>query len=115
MELLISESFRRTNFLLIYSVIIMHVLHMLKFVSIPPALSCIYYSIVCIYVGSTRSLNFYNVKKETNNKEDAENAEIGQNQNSLMTLKTALSIPVISTGSLLLTYLAIINKIDIVN
>jgi hypothetical protein len=32
-----------------------------------------------------------------------------------MTLKTALSIPVIATGSLLAAYLAVINQIDIVN
>lgn len=115
MELLISESFRRTNFLLLYSVIIMHILHMLKFATIPTSLSCIYYSIVCIYVGSTRSLIFYNVKKENNSIKDVEGTEIASQDNSLMSLKTALSIPVIATGSLLLTYLAIINKVEIVN
>ena len=59
----IYESFRQTNFMLIYTMVIMHILHMLNFVQIPSSISCLYYSIACLHVGATRSLNFYNVKQ----------------------------------------------------
>jgi len=58
----IYNSFRQTNFMLLYAMFLMHVLHMLKYIEIPSSISCIYYSMVCLYVGATRSLNFYNVK-----------------------------------------------------
>jgi hypothetical protein len=60
----IYESYRMNNFMLIYGVLIMHILHMLKFASLAPWLSCLFYSMTCLYVGSTRSLQVYNVKPE---------------------------------------------------
>ena len=106
----IYESFRRTNFMLIYTMIIMHILHMLKYVDIPPSVSCLFYSMVCLHVGATRSLNYYNVKQET-----SKDTQITNTENSLMTLKNALSIPVIATLSLLAAYFAVINKWNFVN
>lgn len=69
----IYESYRRTNFLLIYTMVIMHILHMLRFAAFPTWISCIFYALVCIYVGSTRSLNFYNVKEESQSIKNEEN------------------------------------------
>jgi minor histocompatibility antigen H13 len=84
---------------------------MLNFTTIPPSFCCLYYSIVCIYVGASRTLNFYNVKKESE-----AGGDISVNgENSLLSLKSAMSIPVIATGSLLIAYLSIINKITLVN
>jgi type IV secretory pathway VirB3-like protein len=80
---------------------------MLNFASLPSSLSCIYYSMTCLYVGSTRSLYFYNVKKEG----DA----ISNTENSLISLKTAISIPVIATVSLLVAYLMVVNELDFVS
>lgn len=102
--------FSRTNFFLIYSILIMHIMQMLHFATIPTAVCCIYYSMACIYVGASRSLNFYNVRKETESSGDLQNSE-----NSLLSLKTAMSIPVIATLSLLTAYFAVINQLTFVN
>ena len=84
---------------------------MLKFATLSSAIACLFYSMSCLYVGATRSLSFYNLKKE-----NAENGgQIANTENSLISLKTALSIPVIATGSLLIAYLSVINKLDFVN
>jgi hypothetical protein len=80
---------------------------MFKFAAIPSWLSCIFYALVCIYVGATRSLIFYNVKEESKT--------IKNDENQLMTLKNAISIPVIATLSLLLIYFSLINQLNIVN
>ena len=106
----IYESFRRTNFLLIYAMVILHSLHMLKYIEVSSWISCIFYSIATIFVGSSRSLLFYNVKQEGET-----NTKISNGDNSLMTLKNALSIPVLATVSLLSAYFAIINKWSIFN
>lgn len=108
----IYETFRRNNFLLIYAVLLMHILQMLKFTAFPSSLQCVLYSLVCIYVGSTRSLIFYSVKKEDRNNDEE---KLANNENSLLSLRAALSIPVVATGSLLLAYLALVNQQTWVN
>ena len=60
----IYEQYRTNNFMLIYGILILHTLHMLKYASLAPWISCLFYSFSCLYVGSTRSLQFYNVKPE---------------------------------------------------
>lgn len=52
------------NFMLIYAVVLMHILQMLKFATFPTMVCCLLNAITCLYVGSTRSLAFYNVKRE---------------------------------------------------
>lgn len=89
---------------------LLHFLQMLQFITLPPYFCCIYYSIVCIYVGASRSLICYSVRKDSENSEDLSNTE-----NSLISLKAAMSIPFIATGTLLLTYLTVVNQITFVN
>lgn len=83
---------------------------MLQFIALPPSVCCLYYTLVCIYVGASRSLICYSVRKDTESSQDLSNTE-----NSLISLKAAMSIPFIATGTLLVTYLAVINQVTIVN
>ena len=69
----IHESFKKINFMLIHSVLGMHVLQMLGFATLPSAVQCIFYSMSCLYIGSTNTLSYYNVKKdEANSNVDGE-------------------------------------------
>ena len=105
----IYESFRVTNFMLIYGVFILHILHMLKLATVQSWVSCLFYSMSCLYVGSTRSLLFYSVKPE------GQSGKLANSENTLINLRTAFSIPVIATLSLLAAYFAVINQIDFIN
>jgi len=60
-------------------------------------------------VGSTRSLLFYSVKPED------QSSKLANSDNSLISLKTAFSIPVIATLSLLAAYFSVINQLDFIN
>jgi hypothetical protein len=86
---------------------------MLKFATFPTMVCCLLNAVTCLYVGSTRSLAFYNVKREDS--KNSSHHEMANTENSLLSLKGALSIPVIATGTLLVSYLAVINQLDFVN
>ena len=92
----------RINFALLYTMFLMHVLHMLKFFTFPSVLQCLFYSLACLHVGSTRSLSFYTLNR------DSSPSSLNPS-NSLLTLTNALSIPIIATVSLIGAYLAAIN------
>jgi hypothetical protein len=106
----IYQSYRTTNFMLIYGVFILHILHMLKLATVQSWVSCLFYSMSCLYVGSTRSLLFYSVKPEGQS-----SGLLNSEQNSLINLKTAFSIPVIATLSLLAAYFSVINQLEFIN
>ena len=62
----ISDSFYSVNFYLIYSLIILQIVSM--YMPLAPSLQCLFYSLVCIYVGATRSLQFYQFQQKGGDK-----------------------------------------------
>jgi hypothetical protein len=68
--------------------------------------NCMFQTACIIYVASTRSLQFYSFN--SNKKSDSDS--LIKSDNSLLTLKAALSIPILSTFTLLGVYFVIVNK-----
>jgi small-conductance mechanosensitive channel len=64
---------------------------------------------ICIYVGSSRSLNSYSIQQKKSDE------RVLEKESSLMSLKTALSIPVIATFTLLLGYFIVKQEWTIFN
>lgn len=64
-------------------------------------------SVACLYVGSIRSLNFYTMKRS------GDDGIIQNTDNHLLSLKGAMSIPILSTMGLVAAYMAVINNFDI--
>ena len=79
--------------------------------------SCMFHSIVILYIGSVRSLQFYsfNSTVTTKKNQDEVNGKALKTDNSLINLKTALSVPILATLSLVGAYYMIQNKWTIVN
>lgn len=89
--------------------IILSALHM--YISIGAVYSCLIQTSVSIYVGATRSLSFYTFN--TNKKKESDS--IIKSDNSLISLKTALSIPILATVSLLGSYYIVQSDIKIIH
>ncbi|CDW78781.1 signal peptide peptidase [Stylonychia lemnae] len=64
---------------------------------------------VCIYIGATRSLQKYQFQEKKSDQATL------SNENQLLSLKNALSIPIIATLTLVLAYFAIVQKWSIIN
>eukprot|EP00350_Pseudokeronopsis_sp_OXSARD2_P004003 CAMPEP_0170560172 /NCGR_PEP_ID=MMETSP0211-20121228/47284_1 /TAXON_ID=311385 /ORGANISM="Pseudokeronopsis sp., Strain OXSARD2" /LENGTH=203 /DNA_ID=CAMNT_0010874025 /DNA_START=30 /DNA_END=641 /DNA_ORIENTATION=- len=80
-------------------------------------LSCIVQCLILLYVGSIRSIKLYSFNTIISGKKSDNEGEekLVKSENSLISLKTALTIPVMATLSLVAVYFIIKNDLKILN
>lgn len=107
MELFVS--FKRNNFMILQGLLFLTIIQ--NYAYVEAQLVTIVLCVCTLYIGSTRSLSKYQFTEKENKKNDKnqdENTAALSNENSLLSLKTALSIPLIATVTLLTAYFTII-------
>lgn len=106
----LQASFSKSNFMMVFIMILVSVLHL--YVHIDSAFSVMFQTIACIFIGATRSLQFYQFGTSNTSVGDE---TLTHSEKSLMTMKTALSIPILATLTLLLAYFIISNNWVVIN
>ena len=103
--------FQNINFYMLYLLVILTAIQ--YYLAIDPVFLIVLTSTACIYIGSNRSLSNYQFQEK---KSDDSLLNTNQdNSNSLLSLRTAISIPILGSISLLAAYFAIKQQMFIVN